>query len=310
MDQELSAPRRVCNVPKKTSCSYLDIFHIIYTDPPHPITPKPTTIMPPSIPIIDIASLKTPTSPSSRLSTAKSLVTACQQVGFAYITNHNLPPTLLEAAFRTSKALFALPHDAKMQAPHPAGPEIHRGYSHPGQEKVSQYTGGREDIGEELRGVVDCKESYEIGSEDNAEQPNVWLPEETLPGFREGMLEFYWRCNEVAQVVLRALALGIGLKDVKVLTGRHSGLNNQLRLLRYPPVAAVELESGRAARMPAHSDWSSITLLFQDECGGLEVEDPHRPGEFMPVTPIEGACVVNVGDLLMRWSNGKGAAIA
>jgi isopenicillin N synthase-like dioxygenase len=75
-------------------------------------------------------------------------------------------------------------------------------------------------------------------------------------------------------------------------------------LLHYPAIAAAELESGRAARMPAHSDWSSITLLFQDECGGLEVEDPNQPGEFVAVAPIEGACVVNVGDLLMRWSNG------
>jgi isopenicillin N synthase-like dioxygenase len=256
------------------------------------------------IPIIDIATLTTPTNPASQLSTAKSLVTACQQVGFAYITNHNIPPSLLAKAFRTSKALYALPHEAKMQAPHPAGPAVHRGYSHPGQEKVSQYAGGREDIGEALREVADCKESYEIGSEDNGEQPNVWLPEETLPGFKESMLEFYWRCNEVAQVVLRTLALGIGLEDVAGLTGHHSGLNNQLRLLHYPPVAAAELESGRVTRMPAHSDWSSVTLLFQDECGGLEVEHPHRPGGFIAATPIEGACVVNVGDLLMRWSNG------
>jgi isopenicillin N synthase-like dioxygenase len=261
--------------------------------------------MPFQIPIIDIATLTTATNPDSQLATAKSLVAACQQIGFAYITNHGLSPKLLEQAFRTSKALFALSHEAKMQAPHPAGPEVHRGYSHPGQEKVSQYVGGRDDIGEQLREVADCKESYEIGSEDNKEQPNIWLPEETLPGFKENMSTFYWRCNEVAQVVLRTLALGIGLEDVALLTGHHSGLNNQLRLLHYPPVAAAELESGRAARMPAHSDWSSITLLFQDECGGLEVEDPHRPGDFMSATPIEGACVVNVGDLLMRWSNGK-----
>jgi isopenicillin N synthase-like dioxygenase len=119
-------------------------------------------------------------------------------------------------------------------------------------------------------------------------------------------VEFYWRCEEVAKVVLRALALGIGLEDGGAgLAGCHSGVNNQLRLLHYPAVAAAELESGRVARMPAHSDWSSITLLFQDECGGLEVEDPQRPGEFVPVAPIEGACVVNVGDLLMRWSNGE-----
>jgi len=262
--------------------------------------------MPADIPIIDFANLTTNIDdPSSRLSVAKSLVAACQQVGFAYITNHSLPPTLLNEAFQTSKALFALDHDAKMQAPHPKGSWVHRGYSHPGQEKVSQYAGGDANIGEQLREVADCKESYEIGSENNAEQPNVWLPEETLPGFRERMSAFYWQCNEVAQVVLQTLALGVGSEDAEHLTGHHSGLNNQLRLLHYPPIAATELESGRAARMPAHSDWSSITLLFQDECGGLEVENPKRSGEFIPVAPVEGACVVNVGDLLMRWSNGE-----
>lgn len=263
--------------------------------------------MPPTVPIIDISPLTTPTNPASRLSTAKALVAACQTLGFAYITNHNLPPALLETAFHTSKTLFALPLEAKNQAPHPAGPEIHRGYSHPGQEKVSQYAGGRHGVGEALREVVDWKESYEIGSEDNMEQPNVWLPEKILPGFREGMLEFYWACDEIARVVLRALALGVGLEeddDGEKLVGCHSGVNNQLRLLHYPAIAAAELESGRVARMPAHSDWSSVTLLFQDECGGLEVEDPRRPGRFVPVAPVEGACVVNVGDLLMRWSNG------
>lgn len=99
--------------------------------------------------------------------------------------------------------------------------------------------------------------------------------------------------------------MGIGLEDAGVLTMCHSGHNNQLWLLHYPQVAAGEVESGRVARMPAHSDWSSITLLFQDDCGGLEVEDPHAPGTFIPVTPVKNACVVNVGDLLMRWSNGN-----
>lgn len=46
-------------------------------------------------------------------------------------------------------------------------------------------------------------------------------------------------------------------------------------------------------------------MLFQDERGGLEVEHPRKPGTFMPVNPVEGACVMNIGDMLMRWSNGE-----
>ena len=57
--------------------------------------------------------------------------------------------------------------------------------------------------------------------------------------------------------------------------------------------------------MPAHSDWGTITMLFQDNSGGLQVEDPNRKGHFVDATPMDGALVLNVGDLLMRWSNGS-----
>jgi isopenicillin N synthase-like dioxygenase len=50
---------------------------------------------------------------------------------------------------------------------------------------------------------------------------------------------------------------------------------------------------------------STITLLFQDECGGLEVEDPKNPGSFLSAPPVKDALIMNVGDLLMRWSNGS-----
>lgn len=257
------------------------------------------------IPIVDFAQWTNTTDTAKRLPVAKALVSACQQVGFVYIINHGLSPKSIDKAFETSKRLFALSHETKMQAPHPDGPAVHRGYSCPGLEKVSQYAGGEASVGEQLRGVVDCKESYEIGSEENVEQPNVWPPEQTLPGFKQDTLAFYWECNEVAQTILQALAVGIGLDDPAHLIGHHSGHNNQLRLLHYPPVAAADLESQKVARMPAHSDWSTITLLFQDDCGGLEIEDPNQPGKFVPATPMKNACVMNVGDLLMRWSNGE-----
>lgn len=117
------------------------------------------------------------------------------------------------------------------------------------------------------------------------------------------MTSFYWVCFEVASRILRALALGIGLEEDHLLK-LHSGHYNQLRLLHYPPIPAKAVEEGKMARMPAHSDWSSMTMLFQDDCGGLQVEDPNMPGRFVDVEPVEGALVMNVGDLLMRWSNG------
>ena len=261
-----------------------------------------------TIPVVDFSKWNNSTNKDEQLAVAKELTDACRNVGFVYIINHGLPQHLLDQAFDTAKRLFSLSHEEKMQAPHPPGPEVHRGYSHPGQEKVSQYMGGKEDddqVGEALREVEDCKESYEIGSEDDKLQPNQWLPEQTLPGFRSFTTEFYWECHKIALSILRAVALGIGLDDPDFFDQFHSGNNCQLRLLHYPPIPVADIESKKMARMPAHSDWSTITMLFQDDCGGLEVEDPHTPGKFVPATPMPGACVMNVGDMLMRWSNGE-----
>lgn len=261
-----------------------------------------------ALPIIDFSKwLKG--SPEEKKKNAQELAQACREVGFVYVINHGVSQDLLEEAFGWSKKLFDLPEEQKMLAPHPPGPNVHRGYSWPGLEKVSQYVhkeGEDSDAEDEaLRQVQDCKESYEIGSETFAGQPNQWLPEEVLPGFRTFTTGFYWTCFETAKELLRAIATGIGLDDPDYLVRFHSGENNQLRLLHYPPVETEKLSSNALARMPAHSDWGSITMLFQDDCGGLQVENAKKPGDFVDAPPIKGALIMNVGDLLMRWSNGK-----
>ncbi|KAF8848237.1 thymine dioxygenase [Acephala macrosclerotiorum] len=258
-------------------------------------------VSPVSIPIIDFSAWTSDATPEARLAVAKELADACHNVGFVSIINHGIPLELLDEAFAWSKKLFDLKTEEKMLAPHPDGPTVHRGYSWPGLEKVSQVISSDLEVGEQLRAVKDCKESYEIGSESNPEQPNVWLPSHILPGFRDFMTTFYWTCSTASLELLKAI--GMGLSDPSFLTKFHSGHNNQLRLLHYPPIPAAMLESEAAARMPAHSDWGSITMLFQDDCGGLEVEN--KEGVFVPVETRRGACVMNVGDLLLRWSNGK-----
>ncbi|ESZ99278.1 hypothetical protein SBOR_0319 [Sclerotinia borealis F-4128] len=261
--------------------------------------PNPTS----PIPIIDFSPFLHPTTPTSRLQTAKALVDACRQVGFVYIINHDIPSSLLDEAFAITKRLFDLSHEEKMQAEHPPGPTVHRGYSYPGLEKVYQVISDDAALGEQLRGVRDVKESYEIGSEQNPSQPNIWLPDSTLPHFHPFMQSFYHLLSSTAHEILLALGAGLELRDPSFIANFHSGHGNQLRLLHYPPIRASEVESGLAVRMPAHSDWGSITMVFQDECGGLEIEDPGRPGVFIRADPVRGAIVMNVGDLLMRWSN-------
>lgn len=264
-----------------------------------------------ALPVIDFSHwLQGSTEEKNRV--AHDLAEACRRVGFVYVINHGVPDTLLDEAFSWSKKLFDLPEEKKMLAPHPPGPNVHRGYSWPGLEKVSQYIHqdgvDSDEEDQQLRQVQDCKESYEIGSETCTSQPNQWLPEDVLPGFRSFTTGFYWKCFGTAKELLKAIAIGIGLDDEEFLLRFHSGENNQLRLLHYPPVERDKLSSNAIARMPAHSDWGSITMLFQDDCGGLQVEAAGKPGEFVDAPPIKGALIMNVGDLLMRWSNGESPA--
>ncbi|KAI4860837.1 Clavaminate synthase-like protein [Hypoxylon rubiginosum] len=256
------------------------------------------------IPVVDF-SVWSKGSNDDKKRLAQKLTEACRQVGFVYIVNHGVSNDALDEAFGWSERLFDLPEEKKMLAPHPPGHTVHRGYSWPGLEKVSQDIIKDGDEAKEVdnRKIADVKESYEIGSEESETQPNVWLPEDVLPGFREFTVQFYWKCFEAAKELLRALAIGVGLEDEDFFLRFHSGENNQLRLLHYPPVEAEKLSSNTVARMPAHSDWGTITMLFQDGCGGLQVEHPNKPGHFVDATPMKNAMVMNVGDLLMRWSN-------
>ncbi|TVY46716.1 2-oxoglutarate-Fe(II) type oxidoreductase [Lachnellula occidentalis] len=238
-----------------------------------------------SIPIIDFSRWSSCSSTEQRASVAKELVAACHDVGFVTLINHGVSPSLLDEAFEWSKRLFELQTEEKMLAPHPDGAAVHRGYSYPGLEKVSQVISSDPEVGESLRAVTDCKESYEIGSSSNDEQPNIWLPEHVLPGFRAFTTRFYWECARASHSILAAIGRGLGLSDADFLLKFHSGHNNQLRLLHYPPIPTAQLR------------------MDQDDCGGLEVENQDVRGEFIRVRPVKHAMVVNIGDLLMRWSN-------
>ncbi|VDC04330.1 unnamed protein product [Peniophora sp. CBMAI 1063] len=223
-------------------------------------------------------------------------------IGFVQLVNHSLSPADIEAMFDWSKRFFSLPDEIKHLAPHPASGTHHRGYSAPGKEKVVQHIYDRNELDELRNRTPDVKESFEVGREDDPVMPNIWLPENTLPGFKDASLRFYWICDEVKGHILRAIALALGLPE-RYLLDKHRAADNQLRFLHYPPVSSTALQNEEVTRIGAHSDFGSITLLLQDDIGGLEVESPQEPGRFLPVPPVQGALLVNAGDFLMRWSN-------
>lgn len=174
-------------------------------------------------------------------------------------------------------------------------------------EKVSQHTYDTAELSK-LRTIPDCKESFEAGNTLDASQPNIWLPEPLLPGFRAFTEAFFARCAELVGRVLDALSDALHVVSPATTSGlaqTHSKQLFQLRLLHYPSLPAAQLQRNLRTRIAAHSDFGSLTLLFQDGVGGLEIEDPMQPGVFNPVKPVEDAVLVNVGDLLARWSNNR-----
>ena len=115
---------------------------------------------PPSIPVVDFADWTSDSSLKQKRAIAQKLIEACRTVGFVYITNHHLPSERLAQAFQWSKKLFDLKLEQKMLAPHPSGFTVHRGYSWPGLEKVSNAMGDEDDKAEltkNLRQVSDVK---------------------------------------------------------------------------------------------------------------------------------------------------------
>lgn len=173
-----------------------------------------------------------------------------------------------------------------------------------GREKVSQGKTKEEVAKEREGGGEDLKESFEIGREGEEGHPNQWPDRLDKEGaeFRLTMEGFFEKCKEVHALLMRGIALGMGLYadffDDFVVNG-----DNTLRLLHYPAVSAEGFEGGKRLRAGAHSDYGSVTLLFQDQRGGLQVERPGGKGGWLDVTPREGTIVVNAGDLLARWSN-------
>ncbi|KAG1906073.1 uncharacterized protein F5891DRAFT_942066 [Suillus fuscotomentosus] len=98
----------------------------------------------------------------------------------------------------------------------------------------------------------------------------------------------------VEQNILRALALGFGLEEEWFLK-YHETANSQLRLHHYPSIFSELLETNKLTRISAHTDFNTLTFLFQGKIGGLEVEDPNEPGKYVPVPPIPNLIVLNAG---------------
>ena len=134
---------------------------------------------------------------------------------------------------------------------------------------------------------------------------NKWLDEEVLPGFRGFLESFYGSCHHVHMEILRALEIGFRDQGIHVdLISRCLPNVSELRLNYYPSIDVKDLKTGRINRISAHTDFGTVTLLFQDSVGGLEVEDQKAMGTYFPVeSGRKTEILVNIGDSLQRLTS-------
>jgi isopenicillin N synthase-like dioxygenase len=223
---------------------------------------------------------------------ADALGGSFEQSGFGVVCDHGIPDDLVARAWGLTRALFALPDEVKRKYRIPGGGGA-RGYTPFGTERAKDAA------------VHDLKEFWHIGqslpSGDPLEAfmaPNVWPAE--VPEFRE-TFEALYRAFEVAGGrILQAIALHLGLAQHWFDPAVERG-NSVLRLLRYPPLDPGAPDG--AIRAAAHGDINAITLLLGAEEAGLQLLTAQ--GEWLPVTPPEGALVVNIGDMLERLTNDR-----
>jgi isopenicillin N synthase-like dioxygenase len=216
--------------------------------------------------------------------------------GFLYLSTPSTPftPGLIARTFALSSRLFALPLTTKQRFWIESA--TNRGY-----------TGERNEILDPAHQAAgDLKEAWNFGESLEGGKLQQGIPEEMGQEAERELVEFEEACKATCRRLLEGLALGLEVQDKEWFSGRHGrGSGSIVRMLRYPGGQAVgDVGAG------AHSDYGSVTLLFQREGQrGLEVMDPEGRWKGVEVRP-KGAdgeippIVVNVGDLLSYWTNG------
>jgi isopenicillin N synthase-like dioxygenase len=196
---------------------------------------------------------------------------ACEEVGFLTVVGHDVPEELIEEVASRSREFFDLPDEEK---------ERYRPAETPGL-PVYRPLGA-----EKLGANADRKASLDWGPS----LPGAGWP----PGVREPYERYFGEMLRVADVLTRSFALALGLHEDS-LVPYFDDRSSSLRVIDYPAG-----EGG--ARAGAHRDYGCLTIIRSD-AGGLEAET--RDGEWLPVQPPPGGFVVNIGDLMQRWTGDR-----
>jgi isopenicillin N synthase-like dioxygenase len=239
-----------------------------------------------TIPIIDLSDSFSPDI-GRRRAVAWEAHKACRDTGFFYVANHGIPSEILDRQLAWARRFFALPLEAKRAL------TMSNATGFCGYEPLQMQT-------LDQGSPPDLKEGFqfnrEAGTEAAARGTNQWPS--ALPDFRPQMLAYQEWTLALGRHLMRVVALSLDLAE-DYFDAALAEPSCSVRLLHYPPHPAGAAFNQLGAG--AHTDWGSITMLLQDDCGGLEIQNTN--GDWIRATPVPGTLVINLGDMMQRWTN-------
>jgi isopenicillin N synthase-like dioxygenase len=241
------------------------------------------------VPILDVSELVA--GAPARWAGAAQLGQACRESGFFYVVGHGVDEGLQLRLRELSRKFFAQDVESKLRIRMALGGRAWRGYFRVGDELTS--------------GKPDQKEGLYFGTELPADHPLVQagtplhgpnlFPEEPA-GFREAILEYMAALTRLGHRLMAGLALSLDLEE-SYFADRYTGDPLTLfRIFNYPPPRDPALWG-----VGEHTDYGLLTILLQDDAGGLEVRSRSR---WVSAPPVPGSFVCNIGDMLDRMTKG------
>jgi isopenicillin N synthase-like dioxygenase len=252
-----------------------------------------------NVPIIDLSGFREG-SAAARARIAAAVDEAAGRVGFMQIVGHGIPDDVLAGLTGAIDRFFALPTAAK-ETCRPASTATNRGYSAPRAERLSHSLG--------VYSPADLFEAFNIGVE-AAEYPHLDLPTDFyaaniwpagLAAFRLAVTAWFAHAGTLARLMTDVFALALDLPAGYFDPFQDHSLD-VLRMNNYLLPEDVALEDGQVG-MGAHTDYGIVTILWADPVPGLQILD--GDGRWHDVVPAPGALLVNLGDLLARWTNDR-----
>ncbi|KAI9794602.1 MAG: hypothetical protein M1816_004489 [Peltula sp. TS41687] len=254
----------------------------------------------PTLPVIDISPFLHPSSnPAEREACARTIYDACLNTGFYYLKNHGIPTALTDHILELARSFFLNASDEEKssiarQAAGKGDGDGARGWQRVG-ENVTQ---GKRDWHEAVDLYRDVDDSlgapYEV-----LQGPNRWP--RTPASLQETYKSYMTDLLKLGEAVVRAMGYALDPEDEDVFVRQTTKSFWVMRIIGYPPLPSDSSEAGISCG--EHTDYGCLTFLLADSTtGALQVQ--HRSGSWIDADPIPGTFVVNIGDMMERWTNG------